>query len=443
MPKKLNLNPTQMVVLGFVIAIFTGTILLYLPISTNEPISFLDALFTATSAVCVTGLVVVDTGTRFTVFGQIVIMFLIQIGGLGLMTSATLIFLLMGKKIYLRERLIIQEQLNQFSLEGLVRLSKYIFRLTFFVEGIGAALLAIEFIPQFGIGKGIFFSIFHAVSAFCNAGFDLMGNFTSLTAYKENVLVTLVISSLFVVGGLGFTVVLDLYGKKNFSKLNLHSKMVLTVTVFLIIIAAVGIFALEYSNPETLGNLSIKGKILGAYFQAVTPRTAGFNTIPIDKMTSTSLFLIITLMFIGASPASTGGGIKTATFGTVAVAIIALITGNEDVDVFRRRIPQDIVMKSFVIVFMSLILITVVTIILTATEASYATFREVLFEVSSAFGTVGLSMGITTNLTIIGRILIIITMFVGRVGPLSLALAIGNKKTKKTYHYPEEKLLVG
>ncbi|MDI3533757.1 MAG: trk/ktr system potassium uptake protein [Thermosediminibacterales bacterium] len=443
MPKKLNLNPTQMVVLGFVVAIFTGTILLYLPISTNEPISFLDALFTATSAVCVTGLVVVDTGTRFTVFGQIVIMFLIQIGGLGLMTSATLIFLLTGKKIHLRERLIIQEQLNQFSLEGLVRLSKYIFRLTFFVEGIGAALLAIEFIPQFGIGKGIFFSIFHAVSAFCNAGFDLMGNFASLTAYKENTLVTLVISSLFVVGGLGFTVVLDLYGKRNFSKLNLHSKMVLTVTVFLIIVAAVGIFALEYSNPETLGNLSIKGKILGAYFQAVTPRTAGFNTIPIDKMTSTSLFLIITLMFIGASPASTGGGIKTATFGTIVAAIIALVRGNEDVDIFKKRIPLDIVMKSFVIVFMSLTLITVVTIILTATEASYATFKEVLFEVTSAFGTVGLSMGITTNLTTIGRIFIIITMFAGRVGPLSLALAIGNKKTKKTYHYPEEKLLVG
>ncbi len=436
-------NPTQKIVSGFAVTIIVGTILLYLPISTTEPISFLDALFTATSAVCVTGLVVVDTGTRFTLFGQTVILLLIQIGGLGFMTSATLIFLIMGKKINLRERLMIQEALNQFNLQGLVRLSIYVLILTFTFEGIGALLLSFQFVPQFGLWKGIFFSIFHAVSAFCNAGFDLMGSFSSMTSYKENILVNLVVSSLFVCGGLGYTVILDIYQKRCFRKLSLHSKIVVVSTLLLISIGSLSLLALEYKNPDTLGRLSLKGKLMAAYFQAVTPRTAGFNTIPIDKMTPTSLFLIISLMFIGASPCSTGGGIKTATFATIVSTIKALVTGYKDVNIFKKRIPLDIVLKSFVIFFLAIVLIVSVTTILSTTEAHHATLKEVLFEVTSAFGTVGLSMGITTDLTNIGKTLIIFTMFAGRIGPLSMAIAITTSLKSRRFHYSEEKIMVG
>lgn len=436
-------NPTQKIVSGFAVTIIVGTILLYLPISTTEPISFLDALFTATSAVCVTGLVVVDTGTRFTLFGQTVILLLIQIGGLGFMTSATLIFLIMRKKINLRERLMIQEALNQFNLQGLVRLSIYVLILTFTFEGIGALLLSFQFVPQFGLWKGIFFSIFHAVSAFCNAGFDLMGNFSSMTSYKENILVNLVVSSLFVCGGLGYTVILDIYQKRCFRKLSLHSKIVVVSTLLLITTGSLSLLALEYKNPDTLGKLSLKGKLMAAYFQAVTPRTAGFNTIPIDKMTSTSLFLIISLMFIGASPCSTGGGIKTATFATIVSTIKALVTGYKDVNIFRKRIPLDIVLKSFALFFLAIVLIVSVTTILSTTEAHHATLKEVLFEVTSAFGTVGLSMGITTDLTSIGKTLIIFTMFAGRIGPLSMAIAITTSLKSRRFRYSEEKIMVG
>lgn len=445
MPIIKKITPTQTIILGFVSVILTGTILLYLPISTKTGhIHFIDALFTATSAVCVTGLVVVDTGTYYTLFGQIVIMVLIQIGGLGFMTTATLVFLALGKKITLRERLIIQEALNQFSLEGIVRLARYVIIMTFLIEGIGTILLSIRFVPEFGLLKGIYYSIFHSISAFCNAGFDLMGDFTSFTKYSEDIYVSLVISTLFIIGGIGYTVIIDVYNnKKNFKKFTLHSKLAITVTAVLILSGTLFIFLLEKNNPLTMGNLSLKGKIIASYFQAVTPRTAGFNTIPIDSLRNTTAFFIIILMFIGASPASTGGGIKTVTFGVLLASVKTIIKGKCEVEIYRKRLSQDIINRAIAITIVSMLLVILVTIMLSAVEAEHGDFLTVLFETTSAFGTVGLSRGLTTHLTPLGRLLIIFTMFAGRVGPLSLVMAIGEKKGKGTIRYPEEKVMVG
>ena len=322
-----KMEPTQIMVMGFALVILIGAILLNLPISTKngENIGFLDALFTSTSAVCVTGLVAVDTSTYWSSFGQLIIITLIQIGGLGFMTVTTLFALIIKKRINLRERLLIQESLNQIDLSGLVKLTRYILLTTFLIEGTGALILSTVFIPQFGLYKGIWYSIFHAISAFCNAGFDLMGvvsgPFSSLTSYVNNFTISITISLLIILGGIGYPVILDVIKNKKLSKLNLHSKIVIFSTVTLILFGMVFIFALEFNNPETLGNLSFGGKILASFFQSVTLRTAGFNTIDLGLMRECSIFLMIILMFIGASPASTGGGIKTTTIATLVLTV--------------------------------------------------------------------------------------------------------------------------
>ncbi len=442
--EKLHLDPPKTLVLGFALIIFLGALLLTLPVATVDGLGlhWLDALFTATSATCVTGLVVVDTGTTFTTFGQLVILSLIQIGGLGFMTFATFFALIMRKKISLRERLILQESLNQMSIEGVVRLAKMILVFTAITELIGGVLLSIRFAFDFPLEKAIYFGFFHAISNFNNAGFDLMGEFASLTAYVDDPVVTLVVCLLIILGGIGFMVVSELYDYRQTRRLSLHTKVVLSTTGILVVAGTALIFILEYTNPKTLQPLSMLGKVLGSLYQSVTARTAGSNTLSIGDMYQSSLFLIIILMFIGASPGSTGGGIKTTTFATLIGAVIAQMKGKEDVIFFRQRILPHMVYKSLTLTMISLFIVLVITMVLSITETS-ARFEMILFEVTSAFATTGLSMGLTPHLTPIGKTLIILTMFAGRVGPLTIAFALAQRKQKEYFRYPKGRITIG
>lgn len=442
--KRLNLSPPQIIVGGFALVIFIGAILLNLPISSSngESIGFVDALFTSTSAVCVTGLVVVDTGTYWTTFGKIVILLLIQIGGLGFMTIATLGALIIGKKISLKERLIIQESLNQNKLSGIVKFTRQIIFATFFIESIGAFFLALVFVPEFGLVKGIGYSIFHAVSAFCNAGFDIIGGGRSLTPYVDNILLNLTIIVLIILGGLGFTVIGDVIQKRNFKRLSLHSKIVISISSILILVSFALFLLIEYSNSATIDDLSLKGKLLASLFQAVTPRTAGFNTIDLAGMQNSSKLLTIVLMFIGGAPASTAGGIKISTLAVLILAIRTLITGKEDVYAFKRKISYSSVNKALAVLFIGLTIIISGTMILSLTESSQD-FLYILFETVSAFGTVGLSLGITSELSVLGRLLITLIMFTGRVGALTILLALATREKKVLYKFPEDKVIVG
>ncbi len=414
-----------------------------LPLAAREgSLGFLNALFTATSAVCVTGLVVVDTAAFFTPFGQAVILILIQIGGLGFMTMATGIFLFLGRKITLRDRLVMQESLNQFSLAGLIGLSKTILKLAFSIEGVGVLLLSWRFIPQFGLSEGIFKSIFHAVSAFANAGFDIMPDADSLTAYASDYLVSGTIMLLYILGGTGFVVLVDIYQKKRFHKFSLNTKLVLIITAFLLGGGTLFVLLLEWGNPATLGGLQDYGaRIMAAFFTAATPRTAGFNVVPTNMLTMSSIFFLIALMFIGSSPASTGGGVKTATFGILVWSVISTMRGNEEVVLLGRRLPERILKKSLAIVLLFVLLIFTFTLLLTITET--ASFLEIFFETVSAFSTVGLSLGITAELSYLGRILIIIAMFIGRIGPLTMVLVFAHRLQKTLVRYPEENILIG
>ena len=445
-----KLNPSQMMVVGFAAVILIGAILLSLPIATQtgERTSFLDSLFTATSAVCVTGLVVVDTATYWNFFGQIVIIILIQIGGLGFMTITTLFSLIVKKRINLKERLLIQESLNQIDLSGLVKLTRYILLMTFVIEGIGALILSTVFIPQFGFIRGSWYSIFHAISAFCNAGFDLMGNVTgpysSLMYYVNNTTITLDISALIILGGLGFPVILDIVKNKKISKLNMHSKIVLISTSILIVVGMLFIFIVEYKNVGTLGNLSLKGKILASLFQSVTIRTAGFATIDLTILHQATLFIMMIFMFVGASPASTGGGVKTTTIAVLILTVKSFLLGKEDIEVFGRRITSSTVRKSVGIFFVGVLAVLTGILLIVLIEPEFD-LLEASFEVVSALATVGLSIGGSSNLTFIGKLLIVIYMFMGRVGLLTIFLALVAKNTvnKQQIRYPEGRIIVG
>ncbi|WP_075865300.1 TrkH family potassium uptake protein [Carboxydothermus islandicus] len=438
-----RLTPSQILVLGFAGVILLGTVLLMLPISTKDGTvtPFLDALFTATSAVCVTGLVVVDTGTYWSLFGQIVILLLIQVGGLGFMTVATLFAILLGRRINLRERIVIQEALNQASLEGIIKLTKQVILFTFSIEGVFAVILGLRFSLDYGFIKGMWFGIFHAVSAFNNAGFDLMGNFKSLTPYVGDVIVNLSIAILIITGGIGFYVISELFNLRKKGRLSLHSKITLMTTGLLLLLGTVVIFVMEYNNDKTLGALPFGQKILAAFFQAVTPRTAGFNTVDIAALHPATQYFIIILMFIGASPGSTGGGVKTTTFAVLTLAVINIILGRDEILVYNRRLPREQIFKAIAIVMISLSLINIVTFILTFTEGHNILMN--MFETVSAFGTVGLSMGLTPELSELGRILIILMMFFGRVGPLTITYALAQRRKKALFTLPEEKVMVG
>lgn len=438
-----RLAPPQILVMGFASIILLGTLLLTLPISntTGEPLDFIDALFTATSATCVTGLVVKDTGTFFSTFGQVVIILLIQVGGLGFMTMATLFAFMLKRKISLRDRLLLQEAMNQNTMEGIVRLIRKVLFFSLIIEGAAAILLTTRWAFDMPFGKALYYGVFHAISMFNNAGFDLFGDFRSLTGYVYDPIVNFVVMFLIVSGGIGFIVLSDLVDFRTTRRLSLHSKVVLSMTAFLIVFGAVVIFVFEYSNPRTLGSLNWGGKILGSLFQSVTPRTAGANTLDLGSMRQASQFFIIILMFIGASPGSTGGGIKTTTFTLIIGAVISMLRGREDIVLFRYRLAQERIFKALTITLLALLLVMSVAMVLSTTEDS--SFLMILYETTSAFGTVGLTMGLTTHLTLIGKILISFTMFAGRLGPLTLAYALGPKKGKELYRHPEGKIIIG
>ena len=445
-----KMEPTQIMVIGFALIILIGAILLNMPMSTQngDNIGFLDALFTSTSAVCVTGLIAVDTATYWSFFGQLVIITLIQIGGLGFMTVTTLFALIIKKRINLRERLLIQESLNQIDLSGLVKLTRYILLTTFIIEGCGAILLSTVFIPQFGLYKGIWYSIFHAISAFCNAGFDLMGvvsgPFSSLTYYVNNFTITITISLLIILGGIGYPVILDVIKNRKLSKLNLHSKVVLFTTAILILFGMIFILGLEFNNPQTLGKLGFGGKILASLFQSVTLRTAGFNTIDLGLMKESSIFLMMILMFIGASPASTGGGVKTTTVATLVLTVKSFILEKQDIEVCERRIGESTVKKSLGIFLLGITVVVMGTLIISITDPDF-NILEVGFEVVSAIATVGLSIGGSPNLSVLGKIFIMLFMFMGRVGSLTIFMALASRGVKKNspIKYPEGKIIVG
>ncbi|HZG59824.1 MAG TPA: TrkH family potassium uptake protein [Anoxybacillus sp.] len=441
---KYYFDPPKVLVGGFAVIIFIGSILLTLPIATNDGkgLPWLDALFTVTSATCVTGLVVVDTGTTFTLFGQLVILSLIQVGGLGFMTFATFFAFLLGKRISLKERILLQESLNNLTIEGIVRLVKRILIFTVIIEFIGAVLLSIRFSFDMPLLKALYFGLFHAISNFNNAGFDIMGEFRSLTGYVEDPVVTLVVCALITLGGIGFIVMNEVYEYRETGRLSLQAKIVVFTSLLLVVISTLAIFLLELNNPKTLQPLSPLGKFLGSLFQAVTPRTAGSNTLNIPDLTQPTLFLIIVLMFVGASPGSTGGGIKTTTFATLLGAVWSQIKGKEDVIFFKQRIVYDTIYKALTVTFSGLFIVITVTMLLTITERG-KDFLMILFEATSAFGTVGLSMGLTTELSPIGKVIIILTMFAGRLGPLTIAYAVTLRRKPDPFRYPKGKIMIG
>lgn len=438
----IKLHPAQILVIGFAILIMVGTLLLMLPIATYEEgrgLSFIDALFEATSAVCVTGLAVVDTGSTFTLFGEIVILCLIQVGGWGFMTTGIFMFIILGKKIGLKERLLLQDSLNVFTLSGVVQLVKKIILITLLVELLGVIALSIRWSFEMPVGKAIYYGIFHSISGFNNAGFGLEPD--SLSKWVGDPTVNLTITLLFITGGIGFTVILDLWHKKSIRKLSLHSKIALLMTLILNIAGFLIILKSEFHNPATIGNLTLGEKLWGSYFQGVVTRTAGFNTIDIGQMTLSSQVFMMALMFIGASSGSTGGGIKVTTFFIIILAFWTVLTNREDVNIFKRRLSWQLVNRALSIGVTAMIFIFIIFFLLTYTEN--APMNEILFETISAFGTVGLSTGLTYDLSPIGKLLITLMMFIGRLGPLTMAFALVKTRKDAKVRYAEEKILIG
>lgn len=439
------MRPHRVIIFSYLCAIIAGTVLLSLPWSTiNGRIDLIDALFTATSAICVTGLVVVDTGSHFTPFGQLIILFLIQLGGLGIMTFSTAFFLFMGRRISFKERIVMQETFAGYPRRDLISLVKSIIIFTFLIESLGSLLLYLSWWKSFGIGKGLWVSVFHAVSAFCNAGFSLFPN--NLEGFRKDLFVNITVSSLIITGGIGFLVLHELKEKVIFQRVNeplsLHTKITLSVTVILIAIGTLLILFLE--NEHILKGMEFREKLICSFFQSVTARTAGFNTLPISKLTNATLFVLIFLMFIGASPGSTGGGIKTTTAGVLLFLIRAHLKGIRDVYAFNRTISQEAVVKALSVFLASFILINIVfPLVLIAEGGGNENFIKILFECISAFGTVGLSTGITPELTWVGKSLIIFIMYTGRVGPLTIVLISGASGSMKKYRFSEEKVIVG
>ncbi|AKG05300.1 Ktr system potassium transporter B [Salimicrobium jeotgali] len=433
-----KLNPPQIIISIFIGLIAIGTLLLSLPIANTEGISFIDALFTATSAMTVTGLIVVDTGTAYTLFGQIVILALIQLGGLGIMTFAVLIYVAVGKKIGIKQRLLLKQALNQSAIGGVVRLAIRLLIFSIIVETIAVIFLSLKWIPEMGLGQGIYASIFHSISAFNNAGFSIWSD--SLSAYAVSPVVNIVISFLFIIGGIGFTVVFDMWNSKEFTHLALQTKLMIVGTLTINVLSFFIIFFLEYNNPNTLANLSSLGKIQAAYFQAVTPRTAGFNTLDIGQMEEASLFFIITLMFIGGGSASTAGGIKLTTALAILLATISFFKDKERVTIYRRSLTYHVILKALALTVGSMCVVIITIFILDLTEN--APFLMIVFESVSAFGTVGLSMGLTGSLTTIGKFVIILTMLIGKLGPLTFAFAFA-KQSPDPIKYPSEEILTG
>lgn len=438
--RKTRLSPTQTLVLGIIAIILIGAILLKLPISNNKPINFIDSLFVSTTSVCVTGLTTVVIAEQFTVFGQIVIMCLIQIGGLGLMAFLVLLLTIMGRKINLSERILLKESLNLNNFSHIILLLRRIFKYTIIFELIGALFMSTQFIPQYGIGKGLFYSIFHSISAFCNAGIDILGD-NSFINYANNPVMSITIMLLIIIGGLGFTVWEDISNafkkrlenklshRKLVRELTLHTKLVIITTLLLLITGTIFIYCFEYNNVTTMANDSNGEKLLKSAFQSTTLRTAGFATINQNEMTTVSKLISICYMFVGGSPGSTAGGIKNITSLIILLLVITYMKDREKIHIFKKTIPESTVRRAIVVFAISIFIVVIATIglllsetflkeeILSSDIASFYTvsFMDVVFEVVSAFGTVGLTLGITPGLSSIGKIIIILLMIIGRL----------------------------
>jgi trk system potassium uptake protein TrkH len=447
-----KLTPIRIVVLSFLGLIITGGILLMFPFASvnhtfTNPIT---AFFTSTSAVCVTGLVVVDTGTYWSGIGKFIIISLIQFGGLGYMTIATFFLLAFNRQVSLGSRFILKEGLNVSHVSKIMQFAKTTLGIVAFFEGLGTIALTLRFMHDFPFWRALEMGAFHSVSAFCNAGFDIMGGFKSLTAYSNDLTVNLTVMTLIVMGGIGFyamwrvvNIVLDIFKRKHIAKMPLHIKIVFRTTFWLIVLGAGIILLFEWNNPHSIGLFTVRGKILAAFFHAITPRTAGFNTVAMSSLHQSTLFIIMLLMFIGGSPGGTAGGIKTTTFVIFFKSMFKAVLGKKHVELYGRTIKDDLVDKAVFIVGFAAITIVTSSLIILTVEHDQFTFLQVMFEVFSAFGTVGLSTGITPHLSDLSRLVIIATMFIGRVGPLSLLLSMVGRKRLPKVEYPSEEVAIG
>jgi len=443
--RKRAFQPAQVLAISFILTILVGTLLLLLPFSTKSGhISVIDALFTSTSAVCVTGLLVQDTPTYFSQAGQVIILILFQLGGLGIMTFSTLFLLTAGKRISIKDKIMVQESFHHAAPKDFKSLILNIFYFTLLIEFAGTLALFFRFLRDYPWPRALYLSFFHAVSGFCNAGFSLFSD--SFVSFKRDPWVNLTLISLIVLGGLGFLVLqegkeifLNLF-KRRKRRLALHTKLVLVLTLILIVFSFVLFYLIE--GNHSLKTFSAKEKILSSIFQVVTPRTAGFNTIDLSYLSSAAVFLLILLMFIGASPGSTGGGVKTSTMGVIFAFLKSKITARESVSVFYRTLPPPIITRAFTVISLSLTVIFLASFILFLSEPG-ASMREVLFEVFSAFSTVGLSLGITPKLSTLGKLVITLTMYVGRIGPLTLLYAFSRPRALGRYEYVEESVMIG
>lgn len=442
------LSPGQMMVAGFVFLILLGAVLLTSPLSSanGTSTSFIDALFTATSAVCVTGLVVVDTSIHWSIFGKVVIILLIQVGGLGFMTLGTLVALIFGKKINLRQRILIKEALNQDELSGSVKLIKRVLKYTMVIEGMGALILSFAFIPQFGFLKGIGYSIFTSISSFCNAGFDLMGSisgeYSSIVSYYNRPLIVFTISALIILGGIGFPVIINIVNKRHLKKLSLNSKMALVTTAILIVGGFLMIFLGEVGHA--LHGMTLWERFQVAFFQSVTTRTAGYATIDLTQFRESTLFVMIILMFIGASPASTGGGIKTTTAAVLFIAVKSFIKNENEITVQHKRINVFTFRKALGIFMIAISIAVLGVYLLSITQdPKHFDILSCSFEVSSALATVGLSLAGSYHLNSVGKVIIMVLMFTGRVGSLTIFTAFISENKRMRVRYPEAKVLVG
>ncbi|MCX5779494.1 MAG: TrkH family potassium uptake protein [Firmicutes bacterium] len=435
-----SINPPQLWVLSFFSVIVIGSLLLTTPWAVQSgQVNYLTALFTATSSVCVTGLVLVDTATNWTLFGQVVIITLIQIGGLGVMSFATFAALIFGWKIQLRHRLVMQQAMNQSSVGGIVRIFRYLLVTSFSIEAVAALVLAIHWAPTMGFKQALWFGVFHSISAFNNAGFDLFGNFRSLTGMTGDVTVNLVITSLIILGGIGFMVMYEVFHYRKERIISLHTRVVLITTAILIVAGTVILLFSEYNHA--LRDFPFGVKLMAAYFQSISPRTAGFNTVDLNSLFLSSQLVLILLMFIGGSPGSTAGGIKTSTFALLWIAAISQLRGKKDNEIFGRRIPSEDMFQAMTIVL--LFVFTLVTSTFLISLIHQADLVQIIFEVASALGTVGLSLGLTPQLESFEQLIIIATMFLGRVGPLTLGLALAYRRKQPDIHYPKGKIMIG
>ncbi len=452
MMKKKEMTPPQLLVVGFTAMIFLGAILLSLPISSIKavPLSFLEALFTSTSAVCVTGLSIFDPGSTLSMFGQVVLITLIQLGGLGFMTMTTLTYRMIRRRSTLKDRVHIMDSFNETRLSGMISLTKYAAIITGLAELAGALLFAIRFIPMYGLERGLFYSIFQSISSFCNAGFDVYGLGNSLAPFRNDPLVTITTMALITLGGLGFFVIAELYGKlikRTHKKLSLHTRLTLILSGSLVLGGFLIFFISEINNPRTLGAPGIQPQeqVLGAFFQSVTARTAGFYTTPQDMLMPLSKAVTSGLMFIGAAPGGAAGGIKVTTTLTVILFIISIVRGREDVEIAHKRINRQLVLRSVAIFTIGIVVVLFMSAIIAVIEHENIALRDIVFEVTSAFGTVGLSVGITSMFSPVSYVLLILIMLGGRVGILTFTMALARRlaQNKVNIKYPEDKIIIG